>query len=241
MTTRCKKILPLCGAIAAMNILSMMVYPLKSLAQPVNKISSSFYLDRCNTTEDEIMVTIFGVGNVEIRVTNLVTNTSTSDIVHSNINVGDEQCDWYVSSEGSSSGRTTRVISPDTPYRIKFIQGNEVMRSFLYFQCLVPTNFADYTFMCPETSVVEKNDVYIDYFIGGSYEVWPEPFFRTSLGIEIGMRDHFEGDSWILPYDQYYATTPALQRADYFLSLQSPTSLQSGPFFYIKMLLSLAS
>jgi hypothetical protein len=81
--------------------------------------------------------------------------------------------------------------------------------------------------MCPETGLDDENDVFIDYHIGGSYDVYPESLF----GNDVSIVDHFGGDPWILPYDQYYVVTPVNQRADYFLSLQSPASLQSGSFF----------
>jgi hypothetical protein len=163
---------------------------------------------------------------VDIKVTNLLTSSVTVDRDSSATNIR-EFCDWTASSEGPHSGSsTTRILSPDTPYRIEFIEDEQVMLSFLYFQCLTLGNYSNYRFMCPESGLDAENDVFIDYFIGGLYEIYPETLF----GNDVGMRDHFGGDFWVLPYDEYYTAFSGGQRVDYFLSLQSPTSLQEGPF-----------
>ena len=204
------------------------------LAQPA-KTSSSFYEDRCNTSSDEILVTVFDTGGeaatVTIKVTNLVTDADSSyQVTRDDDARGD--CDWLASSEGGlTDGETTVTLYKDTPYKIEFIKpGNDPIELF-YLQCTSSVNRSLYGFHCPITAkpggVTGDNDVFIDYDVqAGTIEVFPNaPRTATSFNDAVG-------SNWMIPHhiEEYCTSCTSSNIMDYFITEQIPADSETGPF-----------
>lgn len=195
-----------------------------------SKTDSNFFTTRCNTTSDEIMITIFDEGNLSVKFTNLETSATSTYTRNESENI-DGGCDLILTSEGLPGDGLDQVINPDTPYKIEFITGGITRHTLLYLQCTDNTDLTQYSFYCPITiGVTDRNDLYIDYLMDtNEIIILPESFVNVSEENPDGVEVIIGSNDWILPYNQYFVQDNNFQ-INYFLAAQIPSSLQLGPF-----------